>query len=971
MATKEAVFSLRVNTGNSVQDIQNADQAVKNFNKDLKETQTIASSGTAMDAFQQNLDELNARVSAGGLTMRDMTKAMKEYQSIAAQAGVESPVGAEAIRAAAQMKDTIGDLKGATTALSSDFVKLDTAVQGIETGAAVFQGLQSAIALTGVENEELTKTMVKLQATQGIVNAVNTVAKNLNKDAILGIQLRTAAEKLRNFVMTGTIASTRAQAAGEVSLGTATVGSTVATQGSTMAMKLLRIAMISTGIGALVVGLAMLIANFDKVRDAVISAYDKFNKLGPAVKAIIMIMFPLIGVIVGVVKALEHFGVIDDVNTRKLKANAEARTKGIVKEQDKIIAAASKKQKANDAYYDHEINLLKASGKATYEMSLLKAKSHLAEGRVLLSAQAAKIKAYKAEIEMLIATGDADSDRVKALKKSLTDVSKVAGENYNDLVATKNNIEIMEAEHARDLADKAKAAGTAAKQTQDQLNKSKLETLKSHLEREIQATEDSENLRISQMAEGQAKTIATLEDTYGDWRNELIRKASEKELKELDEKFAKGKMSEEDYRKELKNIMDKGVKNLTEEELKLMTEKETQLAEGIRRAKLTEQERELEDVTTAFQERIALANSQGEEGKAKALQLVIDEEVEKAKVRKKYADKALEEAARVEAVRRERTKFLNSLIATDQEIALQDLNNIQDDAKKELLKRLNTDNLDEKITQEEFDAAMIGLEKKKITAIEKINLDAKTSAKAVEQKAREEELSSVTNGIATAQKALDQVKMVNDLLNEIGAARINKINEERDQDLASLDEKQQAELNAEGLTADQKTAIEEKFAKQKYAVQLKAFNEEDKINRAKFNRDKAIKLAQVGIDTATAIVKGIAEFGPPPSPMGIAAIASAGIIGVTQALAIANQKYQGGTAPTMPSVSGGGGGGGASMAGTSGSSFTASTSTTSTSTNGLLQDAQTASQPVQVFVLENDISSTQNKVAVQEQKSSF
>ena len=969
MATKEAVFSLRVDTGNSVQDIQNADQAIKNFNKDLKDTQTIASSGTAMDAFQQNLDELNARVSAGGLTMRDMTKAMKEYQSIAAQAGVESPVGAEAIRAAAEMKDTIGDLKGATTALSSDFVKLDTAVQGIETGAAVFQGLQSAIALTGVENEDLQKTMVKLQATQGVVNAVNTVAKNLNKDAILGIQLRTAAEKVRNLVMTGSVATTRAQAAGEVALGTATVGSTVATQGSTMAMKLLRIALISTGIGALIVGIGLLVANFDKVKEAVVGAYDKFNKLGPAVKTVIMIMFPFIGAIVGIVKALEYFGVVDDANTRKMKANAEARTKGIVKEQDKIIAAATKKQKANDAYYDHEINLLKASGKATYEMSLLKAKSHLAEGRVLLSAQAAKIKAYKAEIEMLIATGDADSDRVKALKKSLTDVSKVAGENYNDLVATKNNIEIMEAEHARDLADKRKESGNNAKQTQAEQNKSKLEALKSHLEREIQATEDSENLKISQMAEGQAKQIATLEDTYGDWRNELIKKASEGELKALDEKFAKGKMSEEEYRKELQSIMDKGVKNLTAEELKLMTEKEVQLAEGIRRAKLTAEQRELEDVTTAFQERIALANSQGEEGKAKALQLVVDEEVEKAKIRKKYADAALEELARIEAVRRERTKFLNSLIATDQEIALQDLNNIQDDAKKELLKRLNSDNVDEKITQEEFDAAMIGLEKKKITAIEKINLDAKTSAKAAEVKAREEELSSVTNGIATAQKALDQVKMVNDLLNEIGAARINKINEERDNDLASLDEKQKAELDAEGLTADQKTAIEEKFAKQKYAVQLKAFNEEDKINRAKFNRDKAIKLAQVGIDTATAIVKGIAEFGPPPSPMGIAAIASAGIIGITQALAITNQKYQGGTMPTMPSVSNGGGGGGA-MAGTSASSFTASTST-GTSTSGILQDAQTASQPVQVFVLENDISSTQNKVAVQEQKSSF
>ena len=969
MATKEAVFSLRVDTGNSVQDIQNADQAVKNFNKDLKETQTTASSGTGMEAFQQNLDELNARVSAGGLTMRDMTKAMKEYQSIAAQAGVESPVGQEAIRAAAQMKDTIGDLKGATTALSSDFVKLDTAVQGIETGAAVFQGLQSAVALTGIENENLQKTMVKLQATQGIVNAVNTVAKNLNKDAILGIQLRTAAEKLRNFVMTGSVATTRAQAAGEVALGTATVGTTVATQAATNGMKLLRIAMIATGVGALVVGLALLIANFDKVKEAVVGAYDKFNKLGPAVKTVIMIMFPLIGLIVGVTKALEHFGVIDDSNTRKLKANAEARTKGIVKEQDKIIAAASKKQKANDAYYDHEINLLKASGKATYEMSLLKAKSHLAEGRVMLSAQAAKIKAYKAEIEVLIATGDADSERVKNLKKSLTTVSAAAGENYKDLVATKNNIEIMEAEHARDLADKSKAAGTAAKQSKDEQNKSKLEALKSHLEREIQATEDSENLKISQMAEGQAKTIATLEDTYGDWRNELIKKASEGELKALDEKFAKGKMSEEDYRKELKNIMDKGVKNLTEEELKLMTEKEAQLAEGIRRAKLTAEQRELEDVTIAFQERIALANSQGEEGKANALQLVIDEEVEKAKIRKKYADAALEEAARVEAVRRERTKFLNSLIATDQEIALQELNNQQSDAKKELLKRLNSDNVDEKITQEQFDAAMIALEKKKIAAIDKINLDATASTKSVAKKEREEELAGVTAGIETAQAALDKVKMVNDLLNEIGTARINKINEERDEDLASLDAKQQAELSAVGLTADQKTAIEEKFAKQKYDVQLKAFNEEDKINRKKFNRDKAIKLAQVVMDTASAITKGIAEFGPPPSPAGIAAIASAGFIGITQAVAIANQKYQGGTMPTMPSVSSGGGGG--SMAGSSSSSFTASTTPSGTSTSGLLGQAATASQPVQVFVLENDISSTQNKVAVQEQKSSF
>lgn len=965
---KEAVFKLRVETGNSIQDINKADQAVKNFNKDLKDTQTVASAGTGIDTLQQNLDELSAKVANGGLTMREMTKTMKEFQNIAAQAGTESPVGQAAIQAAANLKDELGDLKSRTTALSSDFVKLDTTIAGIETGAAVFQGLQSAVALTGIENEELTKTMVKLQATQGIVNAVNTVAKNLNKDAILGIQLRTAIEKTRNLVMTGTTTATRAATAEEVARGTATVGATVATQGSTMAMKLLRGALIATGIGALVVGLGLLIANFDKVKEAVVSAYDRFNKLGTGVKVLIAVAFPLIGIMVGIGKALEYFGVTDDAATRKSKANAEARTKAGEKEANKQINSSKKRQKLNDDYYDHEINLLAASGKATYEMSLVKAKSHLAEGRVLLAAQTAKIKLYQQEIEALIATGDADSERTKALKKSLIDVKKIATETYTDNVATKNAIEVMEASHQKELADKSREAGQNAKQKQDELNKSRLEILKSRIDRENVAIEESEKVKFATMSEGSMKEIAILQDTYGDFRTEIIRKANEKQFKELDANFEKGKMTELEYRKSLEKIMTDGVKNLTASEIQLMTDKETQLNENIRRAGLTAQQREIEDVTLLFKDRIALAESQGEQEKNKVLQLKADELIAKNAVIKKYADIELEEQAKIEAKRRERTKFINQLTKTEAEIALQDLNFQQIDAKKELLKRLGSDNNEEKITQQEFDAAMIALEQKKIDKIAEINKTASDTQKAQQQKDREESLQGITEGLATAQTVLDNAKIVNDLMNEIGTARINKINEDRDQELSGLDAKLQAELNAEGLTAEQKTGIEEKFAKQKFAVQLDAFNKEDKINRAKFNRDKALKIAQIGMDTASAIVKGIAQFGPPPSPGGIAAIASAGIIGVTQALAVANQKYQSGTAPTMPSVSSGGGGG--SLTGESASSFTSQT-TTQTSTAGLMDDAQTASTPVQVFVLENDISTTQNKVAVQESKSSF
>ena len=111
------------------------DVAVKNLNQDLKTTQQTAADTTGIKTFEKRLEELNMKVEAGGLTMRDLTRIMKEYQSIAAQAGTESPIGQQAIRNAANLKDEIGDIKAQTTALSSDFKGVDTALKGLETGA--------------------------------------------------------------------------------------------------------------------------------------------------------------------------------------------------------------------------------------------------------------------------------------------------------------------------------------------------------------------------------------------------------------------------------------------------------------------------------------------------------------------------------------------------------------------------------------------------------------------------------------------------------------------------------------------------------------------------------------------------------------------------------------------------------------------------------------------------------------------
>ena len=94
-------------------------------------------------------------------------------------------------------------------------------------------------------------------------------------------------------------------------------------------MKLFRIALISTGIGAIVVGIGLLIANFDKLAAGVMWAREKFEKLGTGAKILISVMFPIIGIIHGTIKALEYFGVVDDAQTAKAKKNAQEHTEAV------------------------------------------------------------------------------------------------------------------------------------------------------------------------------------------------------------------------------------------------------------------------------------------------------------------------------------------------------------------------------------------------------------------------------------------------------------------------------------------------------------------------------------------------------------------------------------------------------------------------------------------------------------------
>jgi len=591
----------------------------------------------------------------------------------------------ELVAEAGALQDKIGDLDQQVKNFASDTGNVDAALGGLTAVTGGFEAVQGAMALVGSENEDLQKSMLKVQGAMALANGVNQVQIALNKDSAL----------MKGIDSVKTTALTIA-----TSVYTAAVGT------STGALKLFRLALVSTGIGAIVVGIGLLIANFDKVTDAIMGAYDKFNKLGPAVKLVVLAIIPFAPLIYGIIKALEYFGVVDDVTTKRNKENAQARTKAVEKEAKLKANLSKKKQKSDDDYYSHEINLAKANGKETYQLELAKAKAHLASGRVFLAAQALKIKAYQEEIKMLIATGDADSDRVKALKKSMADSQKVATESYNDNLATKRAIEVMEAEHRTEIKNNAKGSAVEQKDITRDLQDAKLALTKDGQEKELEAI----RLKYKRENEDLEKEVKekTKKRKQVDELTKLNLDLQEKDLAVVRNKYAKEKIKKQDE-------------------------------EWLATQKLTLSARKYEELLLAqkfnSEQEKSIGNAELEK------ELTEQHQTELNALRKRFADEDLKIAEDLAKAKLDAEKQYQSLVLTEEELAKL---NVQSKADGELL--ILKTNFDNKLlTEEQYNLAREKLTEKTNAEIAKLDEDAKNK----KQELLNSQLEAVKGGLTS------------------------------------------------------------------------------------------------------------------------------------------------------------------------------------------------------------------------------
>jgi hypothetical protein len=301
-----------------------------------------------------------------GSLKAQLREATAEVTKLSEQFGASSKEAVNAAKRAAELKDQIGDAKSLIDAFNPDakFKALTASLSGVAGG---FSALQGATALFGKENEDLQKTLLKVNSAMALSQGLQAVGESID-----------------SFKQLGTVIKTQVVSA----------------------FSTLRGALIATGIGALAIGIGLVAANFDKVKKAVLNLVPGLAQVGTFFSSIITKVTDFVGVTSQAERALASL----EKTTKRGNEGIEARIKVLTAQggKEKEIYALSKQQGEN------ELNFLR---------SKLKTKEGLNEEELK------KFRDLKTEQAVLDAQEQKrQKDALKDNAKTGTDASKQAAE---------------------------------------------------------------------------------------------------------------------------------------------------------------------------------------------------------------------------------------------------------------------------------------------------------------------------------------------------------------------------------------------------------------------------------------------------------------------------------------------------------------------------------------------------------------
>ncbi len=240
---KSADVILDVAKANKIAD-QSSDELAKSIGQTANQLQILGKEGkNSTDEFNKLNTSLKGqissyeKVSTGTTSMRAGIRTTREELAKMLLSGEANTAQLyKMAKAGGELSDAMGDANQAISAMASDTFPLDSMLQGVQSITAGFQVAEGAMALFGVENEDLQKSLVRLNALMAITSGLQQLQNSLQKTSALSLGFNVVMQKAYTL------------AVGE----------------STGAMKLFRLALISTGLGAFVVLLGVAVTAFMK-----------------------------------------------------------------------------------------------------------------------------------------------------------------------------------------------------------------------------------------------------------------------------------------------------------------------------------------------------------------------------------------------------------------------------------------------------------------------------------------------------------------------------------------------------------------------------------------------------------------------------------------------------------------------------------------------------------------------------------
>ena len=247
-----------------------------------------------------------------------LREAKLEAQQMVITFGEFSDEAIIAQKKVAELSDKMEDFNDRIKALNPDkFAKVQTVVQGISRG---FQAGQGAMALFGSESEDLTKTLVKVQGAMALADGLEGLGK-------VQQQFKTLASEVKGNVV--------------------------------KSFSTLKGAMSALGIGLLVAALGYVIANFDKIKKAVLNAVPGLATFAKYVGALVQGFTDWIGVTSAEDRALEKL----NKTTARSNDQLDREAKLLEAQGNKLGAYAKERQKLSNELNQARANLGKNNEK--------------------------------------------------------------------------------------------------------------------------------------------------------------------------------------------------------------------------------------------------------------------------------------------------------------------------------------------------------------------------------------------------------------------------------------------------------------------------------------------------------------------------------------------------------------------------------------------------------------------------------